>query len=86
MTDDECARMLDMNNMYMSNMEVAVKTTGKELKTEKFQMLMDKSTLTAVDDWGFANRVRTRAEAIRKLIRMGLSADDHETKEGPVSA
>ncbi|MBB5044034.1 hypothetical protein [Shinella fusca] len=56
-----------------------------EIKTERFQMLMDKSTLNAVDDWGFANRVRTRAEAIRKLIRMGLMASN-ETKEGSVSA
>lgn len=42
------------------------------LKTERFQMLMDKPTVEAVDDWMFAHRIRTRAEAIRCLIRLGM--------------
>jgi len=69
----------------MEVMEVVLLVT-KEIKTERFQMLMDKSTLSAVGDWSFANRVRTRAEAIRELIRIGLAESNDQNKEGPVSA
>lgn len=53
----------------------------RELKTEKFQMLMEKSTMEAVDDWGLTRRIRTRAEAIRQLIHMGLDASGAETQK-----
>ncbi len=56
------------------------------IKSERFQMLMDKPTLAAVDDWGFANRIRTRAEAIRQLIQAGLKASDAEMKKGEARA
>lgn len=78
--------MFAFNNMYICNMEVMMDAIDRERKTEKFQMLMDKTTLGAVDDWGFAHRVRTRAEAIRRLIRLGISASQAETKKGDVSA
>jgi hypothetical protein len=45
---------------------------AREIKSEKFQMLLEKSTVDAVDEWGFANRVRTRAEAIRRLVWLGI--------------
>lgn len=35
-------------------------------------MLTDEE-LKAIDDWRFANRVMTRAEAIRRLIEMALT-------------
>lgn len=61
-------------------------TVHRELKTEKFQMLMDKSTMNAVDDWGFANRIRTRAETIRTLIHKGIAASAQEKEKGDVTA
>ena len=43
-----------------------------ELKTERFQFMLDKSTIFAVDDWMFKNRIRGRGEAMRQLIQRGL--------------
>ncbi len=75
--------MLNVNNMYMSNME-ALMDSDAEAKTEKFQMMWGKSTLEAVDEYGFANRIRTRAEAIRRLVRIGLA--NVETKKADATA
>lgn len=55
-------------------------TARKELKTEKFQMLMERSTIEDIDTWRFENRIATRAEAIRLLVRRGMAAIT-ETKE-----
>jgi len=41
-------------------------------RTEKIQVMLDDSELTAIDDWRFENRVPSRAAAIRELIRRGL--------------
>ncbi|WP_132663891.1 hypothetical protein [Rhizobium sp. PP-CC-3G-465] len=49
---------------------------ASELKTERFQMMIEKSTMNAVDDWSFRNRVRSRAEAMRLLISKGLASDE----------
>ena len=35
-------------------------------------MLFEKNMIEVIDNWSFANRVRTRAEAIRQLIDRGL--------------
>jgi metal-responsive CopG/Arc/MetJ family transcriptional regulator len=53
-----------------------------EAKTVKFQMMLEPSIAEAVDDWSFTNRVRTRAEAIRRLIKAGLETENPETKKG----
>ncbi len=36
-------------------------------------VLFPKEELAALDDWQFANRVKTRSEAIRELVRRGVS-------------
>lgn len=43
-----------------------------EKKTLKFQMMMTPAEAEILDDWMFANRVRSRAEAIRRLWQMAL--------------
>lgn len=48
---------------------------ANELKTIKFQLMLSSSEAEAIDDWGFKNRIRTRAEAIRRLCQIGLIAD-----------
>lgn len=45
-----------------------------ELKSERVQLLMAPSELKAIDDWSFENRIRSRGEAIRRLIEYGLEA------------
>ena len=36
-------------------------------------LLMEKDLLAKVDDFRFSNRIPTRAEAMRRLIQMGLA-------------
>jgi hypothetical protein len=47
-----------------------------ERRTERIPLLMTPSEVQALDDWAFANRIRSRGEAIRRLIEAGLKADD----------
>ncbi|WP_155931817.1 hypothetical protein [Methylopila sp. 73B] len=50
-----------------------------ELKSERIQVLLSPSELKAIDDWGFSCRIRSRGEAIRQLVDIGLlSHKDHE--------
>lgn len=42
-------------------------------KTLKFQMMMSPEEAKTLDDWMFANRLRSRAEAIRRLIALGFT-------------
>lgn len=44
-------------------------------KTLKFQMMMSPDEARALDDWMFNNRLRSRAEAIRRLCQIALLLD-----------
>ena len=44
-------------------------------KTERVQLLMTKAEVKAIDDWSFANRIRGRSEAIRRLVARALEAE-----------
>jgi len=57
-----------------------------EAKTIKFQMMLEPSLAAALDDWSWRNRVRSRAEAIRQLVRKELSENEPETQKGSVTA
>lgn len=46
-----------------------------EKKTLKFQMMMSPQEAELLDDWMFENRLRSRAEAIRRLVQIGLHTD-----------
>jgi len=52
-----------------------------ENKTERFVFMVEKSTLEAIDDWGFSRRIRTRAEAIRQLVQIGIETTSPEMKK-----
>jgi hypothetical protein len=54
-----------------------------EKKTIKFQMMLSESEAAAIDDWGFSNRIRSRAEAIRRLCQMGIAYDVDEIRHIP---
>ena len=51
-------------------------------RTEKLQLLLDDEELRAIDDWRFANRMPTRAAAIRELLRRGLHSREFTAPEG----
>lgn len=57
---------------------------SEELKTIKFQLMLAPSEAKAIDDWGFAHRIRTRAEAIRRLCQIGIVADRYLQHVGKV--
>ena len=44
-----------------------------ELHTERMVLVMKNSEIAAIDDWRFARRIRSRSEAIRQLISLGLN-------------
>lgn len=46
-----------------------------ELKTIKFQLMLSPTEAEEIDDWGFVNRIRTRAEAMRRLCKIGIEFD-----------
>jgi hypothetical protein len=45
-------------------------------RTIKLQLMLDPEELEIIDDWRFANRLPSRAAAIRELMRRGLSNTD----------
>ena len=47
-------------------------------KTIKFQMMMSPAEAEALDEWGFERRIRSRAEAIRRLCQLGLLYFNHQ--------
>lgn len=53
----------------------------EQFKTERIALMMTPDEVTAVDDWGFANRIRSRAEAIRRLIELGLEASEEKSRK-----
>lgn len=43
--------------------------------TERVTISMSPADLAVLDDWSFARRIRSRSEAIRQLVALGLAAD-----------
>lgn len=54
-----------------------------ERRTERVPLLMTPGEVKALDDWAFANRIRSRGEAIRRLIELGLTAPVPEPDTTP---
>jgi metal-responsive CopG/Arc/MetJ family transcriptional regulator len=52
-----------------------------EPKDQRVVMMMTRSELKAVDDWSFEHRIRSRGEAIRQLIALGLKASEQQATE-----
>jgi hypothetical protein len=47
---------------------------GKDLQRgERLQIMLDETELKALDDFRYANRMPSRAAAIRELLRRGLA-------------
>ncbi|HTM78988.1 MAG TPA: hypothetical protein VL133_15350 [Devosia sp.] len=46
----------------------------KETKSIKFQLMLSPSEAEQIDNWMFANRLKSRAEAIRQLCEIGMKA------------
>lgn len=48
-------------------------TRARMKRTIKLQVMMSAEEVQLLEDWRFTHRVPTRSEAIRKLIRAGLT-------------
>jgi hypothetical protein len=49
---------------------------------ERLQIMLTGEELAALDDWRFANRMPSRAAAIRELLKRGLSAEGKVVGDG----
>lgn len=47
-------------------------TDHSQKRSERIQLMLDEVELEAIDTWRFANRLPSRAAAIRELIKRGL--------------
>jgi hypothetical protein len=52
-----------------------------DLKTERVTLMMTTSDLKRLDDWSFEMRIRSRGEAIRRLIDLGLNVSKRQRIE-----
>ncbi|MDX0622434.1 hypothetical protein GHK50_29800 [Sinorhizobium medicae] len=48
----------------------------KEPKDQRIPIMMTASEVRQIDDWSFAQRIRSRGEAIRRLCHIGLNAEE----------
>lgn len=48
----------------------------KELKDQRIAVMLTPSELSAIDDWSFSKRIRSRGEAMRQLLSLGLAAEE----------
>ncbi|MBO9589091.1 hypothetical protein [Devosia sp.] len=53
-----------------------------EAKSTKIQLMIEPSLIDRLDNWRFANRIGSRAAAMRSLINRGLAS---ENEKGPAS-
>jgi metal-responsive CopG/Arc/MetJ family transcriptional regulator len=53
-----------------------------QILTQRVHLLMSAAELQAVDDWSFANRIRSRGEAVRRLIEMAIRPE----RDAPANA
>lgn len=51
-------------------------------KTERVTILMAPAELERLDDWSFKHRIRSRGEAIRRLIEIGLEQVEKASGKG----
>lgn len=47
-------------------------------ETERLQLKITADEVRAIDDWRYANRVPSRSEAVRRLVRLALTANMQE--------
>lgn len=47
-----------------------------ELKTERFQIMVEPSVVRRIEDFRFGNRIASRSEAARRLLLLGLAEQE----------
>ena len=54
-------------------------------RPERLQIMLSGDELTALDDWRFAQRMPSRASAVRELLKRGLAAEGYAIDQGSVN-
>lgn len=49
-------------------------------RPERLQIMLDADELSALDDWRFAQRMPSRAAAIRELLKRGLAVEQKNSR------
>jgi hypothetical protein len=49
---------------------------------ERLQIMLTDEELVVLDDWRFAERMPSRAAAVRELLKRGLAAEGYDPTEG----
>lgn len=62
---------------YSPSLSLGIGMSIEEPKTIKFQLMLSEAEAKAIDDWGSEYKVRSRAEAIRRLCTAALELDAH---------
>jgi hypothetical protein len=57
-----------------------------KLREERLQIMLSPEELAVVDDFRFANRMPTRAAAIRELLKLGLASAGMTPADGSKSS
>ena len=53
---------------------------------ERLQIMLDADELTAIDDFRFAQRMPSRAAAVRELMRRGLNAEGYAVRSAAANS
>jgi len=51
-------------------------------RESRLQIMLDDTELAAIDDYRFANRMPSRAAAVRQLLRLGMTAIGVSPRDG----
>ena len=65
-------------SMYVSGM------AGDQPRTERIPLLLTKDEIQDLDNWQFAHRMRTRSDAIRRMMRIAIEATAGKGEDGNV--
>ncbi len=52
-------------------------------KTERVPIMFDVELLQRLDDYSFRNKIRTRAETVRRLVEQGIAVKENEKADAP---
>ena len=61
------------------------KNPDAELMDQRVPIMMSKSELELLDDWMFSQRIRSRGEAIRRLVTAGMVKNLKQMKEAQLA-
>src|SRR4051794_38188527 len=79
-TFDQAARLVLMSRVSDSWGAAMPKD---ELRDRRVPVMLNDQEFAAIDDYRFRNRIETRSEALRELVRRGLEASSGGGREKP---